>query len=303
MSGGFDPGIEAHDRTGKSEHRPQSIRPAPARPHRTPPPNRLSFVGIDRLSGSTYSSRLPLPLVSIMSAVQPCDFIFVAGLVEHLRVQPSDDLAAAARPERVVGVLGEHQVMRAEARADVREFLRLRVVHASWRPDCPAGKASPTDGRSALHTAGLSAARTADVIHTRPLLVEHRVVHVVRLCHSASSPQYGEGCGISGPRRRSGIANRQRHLAGGVVHGIEHGQVVGAQLERAVDRAVRVERGLRRSVETSSCRYAFGSAQSHSVMTTLRSMPRGRGGAGGTSPVATRSVQSANISARAARAG
>ena len=53
--------------------------------------------------------------------------------------------------------------------------------------------------------------------------------------------------------------------------------------------------GFRRSVETSSCRYAFGSAQSHSVMTTLRSIPRGRGGAGGTSPFAMRSVQSANI--------
>ena len=30
----------------------------------------------------------------------------------------------------------------------------------------------------------------------------------------------------------------------------------------------------------SSCRYALGSAQSHSVMTTLRSMPCGRGGHG-----------------------
>ena len=35
---------------------------------------RLSFVGIERLIGSTYASRLPLPLVSMMSAVQPCDF-------------------------------------------------------------------------------------------------------------------------------------------------------------------------------------------------------------------------------------
>src|SRR6266436_2050717 len=52
--------------------------------------------------------------------------------------------------------------------------------------------------------------------------------------------------------------------------------------------------GLRRSVETSSWRYAFGSAQSHSVMTTLRSRPCGRGGAGGSSPAAVRSVQSAN---------
>ncbi len=59
-------------------------------------------------------------------------------------------------------------------------------------------------------------------------------------------------------------------------------------------------RGLRRSVETSSCMYTFGSAQSHSVITTARSMPCGRGGCGGTSPLAIRSVQSENIvSARA----
>src|SRR2546427_7588200 len=49
------------------------------------------------------------------------------------------------------------------------------------------------------------------------------------------------------------------------------------------------------SVAISSCRYALGSAQSHSVMTTFRSTPCGLGGVGGNSPAATRSVQSANI--------
>ena len=53
--------------------------------------------------------------------------------------------------------------------------------------------------------------------------------------------------------------------------------------------------GLRRSVDTRSCRYDFGSAQSHSVITTLRSTPCGRRGAvAGTSPAAIRSVHSAN---------
>ena len=45
--------------------------------------------------------------------------------------------------------------------------------------------------------------------------------------------------------------------------------------------------------------YALGSAQSHWVITTLRSIPCGRRGAGGTSPAAMRSVQSANICDRA----
>lgn len=39
--------------------------------------------------------------------------------------------------------------------------------------------------------------------------------------------------------------------------------------------------GSRRSVETRSWRHDFGSAQSHSVITALRSIPRGRGGSGG----------------------
>ena len=55
--------------------------------------------------------------------------------------------------------------------------------------------------------------------------------------------------------------------------------------------------GLRLSEVTSSCRYAFGSAQSQAVMTTSRSRPWGRGGASaGYSPLAIRSVQSAKSS-------
>src|SRR5690606_13270377 len=53
--------------------------------------------------------------------------------------------------------------------------------------------------------------------------------------------------------------------------------------------------GSLRSVDTRSCRYALGSAQSHCVITTFRSTPDGRGGAGGTAPAAILSVQSANI--------
>ena len=55
-------------------------------------------------------------------------------------------------------------------------------------------------------------------------------------------------------------------------------------------------RGLRLSVAISSCTKATLSPQFHIVMTTLRSTPCGRGGAGGASPAAMRSVQSTSMS-------
>ena len=51
----------------------------------------------------------------------------VAGLVEHLRVEPADHRAAAARPQRVVRVVAELQVVRREAGVDERVLLRLRI--------------------------------------------------------------------------------------------------------------------------------------------------------------------------------
>src|SRR3989442_7697916 len=61
--------------------------------------------------------------------------------------------------------------------------------------------------------------------------------------------------------------------------------------------------GFRRSVETSSWRYAFGSAQSHSVMTTLRSTPCGRGGVGGAAPAAVPAVPAADNASAGLAAG
>ena len=54
-------------------------------------------------------------------------------------------------------------------------------------------------------------------------------------------------------------------------------------------------RGLRLSVDASSWILPISSVHSHWVSTRLRSSPRGRGGAGGTSPLAMRSLQSANM--------
>src|SRR5258707_12984432 len=55
----------------------------------------------------------------------------VAGLVEHLGVDPADVAAAAAgaHPQRLVGVVAELQVMRAEAGLIGGVLAGLRVVH------------------------------------------------------------------------------------------------------------------------------------------------------------------------------
>ena len=74
-------------------------------------------------------------------------------------------------------------------------------------------------------------------------LVEHRVVHVV-----AAGPDHFRAPVRRRRRhlrrraRRFRIANRQRNLALGVPHGIEHRHVVRTQLECAVDRTIGVDR-------------------------------------------------------------
>ena len=53
--------------------------------------------------------------------------------------------------------------------------------------------------------------------------------------------------------------------------------------------------GFRSSVLTTSWKNDLSVPKSHRVITTFRSMPCGRGGAGGTWPAAIRLLQSANI--------
>ncbi len=94
----------------------------------------------------------------------------------------------------------------------------------------------------ALQRSGLSDGLTADVSHRRPfsssiglctlfLLVQiDLVVPVWRRCRH---------CRVG--RRRLRIAHRQRNPGDRVANGIEHWNVIGAELERAVDQSVRVD--------------------------------------------------------------
>ena len=104
----------------------------------------------------------------------------VVRFVEHLGVQPAHHLSAAARPQRAVGVVGEHQVMRAEARADVRELFRFRIVDSQMT----AGGRERKQLRRRMRRSFLAEGGIFGGTHRRcdphaTLFVEHRIVNVV----------------------------------------------------------------------------------------------------------------------------
>src|SRR5262249_39978865 len=98
-----------------------------------PEPDALVLGGIIRLVG--FGVRVPLAIaVGVDDERRPAlGLPRVARLPEHLRVHPADEgelvLEVVAEPQRVVRILAEIQMVRAEARVDERELLRLRVVH------------------------------------------------------------------------------------------------------------------------------------------------------------------------------
>ena len=140
----------------------------------------MSFVGSSGWSGSTYSSRLPLPLVSRMNGVQPCDFTsspVSSNILRFSQPMTPGPVTAAAGPQRLVGVLGEDQVMRREAGADQRELARRRIVHGQMA----VGVFEREHLRRRMVRALLAEVRIGRRTHPRgepdaSLLVHHRVV-------------------------------------------------------------------------------------------------------------------------------
>src|SRR5207302_7883143 len=100
----------------------------------------------------------------------------------------------------------------------------------------------------------------------------------VRLFQIGSSPQYGEGCKIPGGPgvlgSRTGTLTWVAVLRAGSRMGMSSVLTSGEPYIRPFA----LNCGFRLSVAISSCRYALGLAQSHSVMTMFRSRPWGRGG-------------------------
>ena len=96
----------------------------------------------------------------------------ITSLQEHLRVHPAHHGAAAARPQRIVGVETKLRVVRVEAGVDELVLLGLRIpapIHAASTGS--PGTASPTgDSSPTCRTAGCRDPCTAAAIHTRPAL-------------------------------------------------------------------------------------------------------------------------------------
>ena len=164
---------------------------------------------------------------------------------------------------------------------------------ARWRPALARGRVSPMGDSSPPCTqAGwLRSDRRREPDSS--LVIEHRIVDVV-----LAGPDH-----LVGPvwrrlrhcRARRGVFGSRSMAPARVSDRIQHRDVVGAQFERSVNRPVRIDARISAVGRHDVVEVALGSAQSHCVMTTFRSIPWGRCGAGGSSPARIRSVQSANI--------
>src|SRR5881275_1585030 len=137
---------------------------------------RLSFVGSTGWSGSTYASRLPLPFVSRIRAVQPCDFS---------SSPVSSNSFVFSQP--TTGPPPDVHSVRFASSANIRWWVLKQVlmcvsfpVFGSYMARCRPARFSGNscaDGwlDPALQKAGLSGGRGEP--HPAAL-VEHRVVHV-----------------------------------------------------------------------------------------------------------------------------
>jgi hypothetical protein len=167
----------------------------------------------------------------------------VAGLQERSRIEPPDYLAAAARPERVVVVHGEHEVMRAEAGADRGVLVRAWIVHA----EMPASILDRELSRRRVIRALAAEVGVLPWAHGRgdphsALVVDHRIVSVRAAVPDGLVSEVRRGRGHVQTRRdgRSGVEQRQRYLRGRMRARIQDGDVIRAQLQRSVDGTVRV---------------------------------------------------------------
>ena len=130
----------------------------------------MSFVGSAGSPGSTHSSRTPLPLVSSTSGLQPC--AASSSPVSRNRLVSSHPMTwpAAARPQGVLVVLGEDQMVGAVAGADEGHLVGRGVVHREMpvRPGVGEHAGRRMVGPLQAHRRVLGGPRTRDVSQTRP---------------------------------------------------------------------------------------------------------------------------------------
>src|SRR5215470_13973926 len=152
---------------------------------------RLSLVGSTGWSGSTYSSRLPLPLVSRMNGDQPCDFSSspVSSNIFRLSQPTTGVCGPPALVHRVW--LASYAKFRWCVGKQVLISVNLPVAGSyidRWRLASCSGKTC-ADGwlEPRLQKSGLAGARTLAVNQTRPFS------SIIGLCVVVSLSQIGSG--------------------------------------------------------------------------------------------------------------
>src|SRR5881628_2348616 len=151
---------------------------------------RLSLLGSTGWSGSTYASRFPLPFVSRMSAVQPCDFSS-SPVASNILVfnQPTTGPPPEVHSVRFASSANIRWCVLKQVLMCV-SFWVLGSYMARWRPARVSGN-SLAEGwlEPALQNAGLSGGRTVDVSQTRPRSSNIGLCTLFLLVQIASLPQ------------------------------------------------------------------------------------------------------------------
>ena len=175
--------------------------------------------------------------------------LLIAGFLEHLSVEPSEDLvrcAAGARPQSVVGILGEVQMMRAETGVDERELPGFRIVHGELAVGAFDGK----DLRRRMIRPFSAEGRVRRPAHARgepdpALLVEHRVVRArLAVPDRLRSPIRRRRHRVAPCRRRFRIADRHFYFARRMPHRVQDRNEIRALLGRPVNQSVSIDRGI-----------------------------------------------------------
>ncbi len=207
--------------------------------------------GIHRLAGLGVLVALAVAVGVDNQRGPPLRLLDVAGLVEHLGVDPADIAAAAAgaRPDRFILVVAELEVMRAEAGLVGGVFAGLGIIHR--HPAIGAVERKLDGGR--MRRALLAEVRIVRLV-TRcgepqaALPVEHRVVIVrpavpdVLLAPVGRRLQDFERAGVAGPEGVRHVGRRRQHEVGrDVLHHIEDRHVVAGMLALAVDRTIGID--------------------------------------------------------------
>ncbi len=176
------------------------------------------------------------------------DLHLVAGLFEHLAIQPAEGartLDAARNPQRVIGVLGENYVMRREARADQRELAARGIVHG----ELPAGRIEREHFRRRMVRALLAEVRVGGRTHARghpdtAFLVHHLIVYAgLAVPDGFGPPIRRRRHRVGFRRRRLRITYRVFDLRRRIRHRIEHREIVRTFFGRAVELAIGVDGG------------------------------------------------------------